>query len=311
MANDHYVPQFLLRNFEIQGKPGWIYSYKRGFKPKMIGIKSVASEDEYYTLKSSGGLIDRDFPDQFLTRLESETAPIIKKLLTATEIDLSDEECFILIWFIALLFYRTPWARAKLMNMDKALRIHDIKEACRNKELFAKIMQEQRPDMSPEELEQGRLGALDFEENLKLEFVGDDVDDHFLERAFRMAERLIPTLLKKNWALMECSDEQVFVTSDNPIILLPPPKITEGMPFGFLNAPFFFPLSPKRALQLSHFREIGVVNVWGKRMERMVEQMIVYGHKAVFSNIVSDKFQEIFDSIPEGETVKAYAGQRA
>src|SRR5947209_4826037 len=42
MASDHFIPQFYLRHFQIAGRQGWIYSYKRGMKPKPIAIKSVA-----------------------------------------------------------------------------------------------------------------------------------------------------------------------------------------------------------------------------------------------------------------------------
>ncbi len=49
MTNNHYVPQFYLRNFEIINPPppipkNHVYSYKRGFSPKPFPIGSVASE---------------------------------------------------------------------------------------------------------------------------------------------------------------------------------------------------------------------------------------------------------------------------
>jgi hypothetical protein len=305
MANDHYVPRFHLRNFQIEERPGWIYSYKKGMKPKAMAIRSVASKDEYYTLKRKDVDVDRNFPDQFFQLLETQAAPVIKRLLTAADINLTNGERVGLAWFMAALAQRTPWARERLINLDKVLEIRRIKRICENKELFEEIARKKEPEISPEELEQMRQSILDFENHLTLRHAGD-VGDHFLAQAIVLSESLVPVFLMKQWMLMECPTEQVFVTSDNPVILLPPANYRHGMPAGYLNWPIFFPLSPKRALKLSHLKGRGVVKVWGQDMDQMVGQTIVYGHKAVFSNVISEEFQEIFDSVPEGETTKAY-----
>ncbi|HEU4595961.1 MAG TPA: DUF4238 domain-containing protein, partial [Pyrinomonadaceae bacterium] len=216
-----------------------------------------------------------------------------------------------LAWFIAFLANRTPWARQRLINLDKAVWVKRIKAVCRDVPLFEIVMKEKEPDKSPEELEKSRQALLnDFDKNVILTHTGDCVDDSFLERAFHLSETLSSVLLMKNWMLLECPTSQVFVTSDNPVILLPPPGYFDGMNVSFMNAPVLFPISPKRALLLSHLKGIGVVRVWGRQMKEMVDQTITYGHKAVFSNIASEEFQEIFDSVPEGDTTKAYSEQR-
>jgi hypothetical protein len=312
MANDHYVPRFYLKNFQIENQPGMIYSYMRGMKPRALSIKKVASEEEYYTLKSDGVLVDRNFPDEFLTLLESNTAPVLKKLLTAQDFDLYLSEHFLLAWFIAYLANRTPFARKRLINADKALWKKRIRRVARDKETFHSLIRRdpQFSDKAPDELEGHRLALLHkFDENLILGHSGP-VDDHFLEVAFKLSEELWPILLMKKWMILECPTSQVFVTSDNPVILLPPPGYFEGMRVGFDNAPILFPLSPKRALLISNLKGRGVVRVWGTKMDEMVSQTITYGHKSVFSNINSQDFQEIFDSIPEGEITKAYFGQK-
>ena len=47
MPNDHYVPQFYLRNFGIPRKPAYVWSYIRNGSPREKAIKSVASIDDY------------------------------------------------------------------------------------------------------------------------------------------------------------------------------------------------------------------------------------------------------------------------
>lgn len=312
MANDHYVPRFYLKNFQIDEKPGMIYSYLRGKKPRPMSIKKVASEEEYYKLKSDGVLVDRTFPDEFLTMLENIAAPVIKKLLTAHDFDLRLSEHFTLAWFIAYLANRTPFARQRLINADKAKWKKRIKKVAADKEAFLSLIRRD-PNFSnkaSDELESHRQDLLHkFDEYLILGHSGP-VDDHFLEVAFKLSEELWPILMMKKWIILECPTSQVFVTSDNPVVLLPPPGYFEGMSVGFDNAPILFPLSPKRALLISKLKGTGVVRIWGNKMEDMVAQTITYGHKLVFSNIYSEDFQQIFDSILEGETTKAYIGQK-
>src|SRR5437879_13858050 len=110
MASDHFIPRFYLRNFQIQDRLGWIYSYKRGMKPKALAIKSVACEDNYYTLKADKVNIPREWPNEFLTHGESAAAPILKELVTAFKLELSEDELMILSLFVGYLTVRTPVA---------------------------------------------------------------------------------------------------------------------------------------------------------------------------------------------------------
>ena len=52
MANDHYVPRFYLKNFAVAGKPGRVWCYQCNRRPSLRGVKSVASEEDYYSLKT-------------------------------------------------------------------------------------------------------------------------------------------------------------------------------------------------------------------------------------------------------------------
>ena len=53
MANDHYVPRFYLKNFAVADKPGRVWCYQRNRRPTLRGVKSVASEEDYYSLKEA------------------------------------------------------------------------------------------------------------------------------------------------------------------------------------------------------------------------------------------------------------------
>ena len=53
MANDHYVPQFYLRNFQIPTKRRWIFQYRHQHQPEARAIRSVASIENYYTINTA------------------------------------------------------------------------------------------------------------------------------------------------------------------------------------------------------------------------------------------------------------------
>ena len=100
MANDHYVPRFYLKNFAVADKPGRVWCYQRNRRPTLRGVKSVASEEDYYSLKEA---------DDAFKQIETDSSPIIKRLITTTKMDLTEDECITTSWFIASLLCRTPW----------------------------------------------------------------------------------------------------------------------------------------------------------------------------------------------------------
>lgn len=119
MANEHYVPQFYLRGFEIPTKPKWIYSYKRKLKPKAIAIKSVASAEGYYRIDKEDCTIPEETVDKIFSTIEDKAAPLIGRIRTDDFLSLSSEEKGTLSLFIALLAFRTPFARRILMLLNQ------------------------------------------------------------------------------------------------------------------------------------------------------------------------------------------------
>lgn len=76
MAKDHYIPQFYLRNFEIPGRTGWVYSYRRGMKPLPKAIRSIACEEDYYDFKTVAESMPVDNFDRLLRLTEDQRRPL-------------------------------------------------------------------------------------------------------------------------------------------------------------------------------------------------------------------------------------------
>ena len=192
--------------------------------------------------------------------------------------------------------------------MRKTLNMEMMKKIALNKELFDSQVKN-IPGLSTlgeRELEEMRLSMIDWKKNFKVNLVGD-VHDHYLDLQIELATNLVPLLFIKNWILLEPMDEKdVFITSDNPVVLLPPTKDYGIMAGGFMFSPIFFPISPKRALFLDNNLKVDeILQLSKNKMELFRDKVVGFAHKFVFSNILDTKIQEIFDTTKEGENTQA------
>jgi hypothetical protein len=301
MASDHFIPRFYLNNFQIPNRSKWIYSYKRNLQPKPLAIKSLACEDDYYTLKAKEVLVSRTMPDEFLSMGEDAAAPILKELLTASRLNLSEGAKIILAVFIAYLAVRTPVARARAINVRKAMYLRKLQVIAAQDDFVHVVMNELKLAKTEEEAEGMRQIYLNPEKKLIPELVGD-VDDFSLERAFRTGEVLANILLNmKNWVLVEGPSAQVFVTSDNPFVVLAPEPYVFRVDLNPENAECLLPISPRRAILFTDkVKGNSLYRIKRERMASWVKQTISFGYESVFASISAAYIQREFDRIPAG-----------
>jgi DNA polymerase III delta prime subunit len=211
MANDHYVPQFYLKGFEILTKPKWIYSYKRKLKPKAIAIKSVASEEGYYKIEKDDLTIPEDTVDKIFSIIESDVAPIISRLRTDPALNLSKKEKGALSMFIALLAFRTPFARTAMKNLDAAQAKRELKRQAADKEEFHRTSKRIEPDTPPEKIEEYRLMILNFDENFTVSHMDEGENEfYFMGQGVAIAQELAHILFDKHWSLIESDNSRPF-----------------------------------------------------------------------------------------------------
>ena len=301
MANDHYIPRFYLKNFEIPERRGHVFIYRRGRKPEVRGVKRVGSANDFYKLKAKEVNIGRNTPDEFLTRMESDAAPIINRVLTAPKLKLSNEELGVLAFFFGYLAVRTPVMRERALNAKKATRLSILKTVAEDKEGYIRFALENGLAKTEEEAESYRQVPLDPEKNFVTSLVGD-VEDFSLQEAFRSGERITQSVLRKHWILVEAPQKTFFMTSDNPVVVLAPVNLQPGMVINYFNASVLIPVSPSRAFLLSN--NIATDGVWmpgPAEMSNLVRQIILFGYQNIFAHRSSHRIQKLFESVPFGE----------
>jgi hypothetical protein len=221
----HYVPQFLLRNFG-NGKKDQVWVYDKVTDRSFpTNAKNIASESRFYDFELDGTAITLE---PMLSKLEGNAKPIIKKILEADSlVPLTDEEKAMLSAFLSIQHTRTRTFREQWNDFPRMLREHLASrgEIVANGSQAANLIRDLTENES--KAETGR-----FMMQAPQEFAS-----HFLA---------------KQWLLAATTRKHPFLVSDNPLTLQ---NMNDMSPRGNLGLAvrgieIYFPLSPVRALAM-------------------------------------------------------------
>jgi uncharacterized protein DUF4238 len=297
MAKDHYVPQFYLRNFSPWGKQNQIYLYRRGLAPKLVGISSVACDEDYYG----------DRVDKTLSNHEKQSAPIIKKLLDAPKVDLSEKERNRLSAFVGTLANRTPNSQERLHKQHSFV-TGSLEEFFADKEDFFRSQRNLGFTGTDEELETIRLGYLASTKQNYLRHDPTRTDSQLIEAALELAKDTEGVIEGREWHLLESATSRAFVTSDNPVVLTRPENEDLWRAVGLNPGSVLLPVSPKRCLLIDDAkRGNALIPISREMVDAISNYVIGYAHQAVFANLSSKTIAAAFDRTGLGENTDVAA----
>ncbi len=253
--NDHFIPQFLLRNFGIKkdvGKSTHIFEYKRAeADPKVRPIKKVASKSGFYDVKNVSSKAADNLPDRIETEtIESMAVPLINKLKSIDSGGyLSDEELNVLSSFVSGLYVRTPSFRNQIKHYLIYLLENDIiKVEDLNKRTIKAIFQDNKFNIKIEDIRKfkpRKYSDIDFILNSHLVVISGLIRIGLSEHIFN-----------RDVVILE-SAEDVFLINDNPVFAFNENEKIEW-PFGFEFGEdqfVYLPISPNRCLCFSRFNK--------------------------------------------------------
>src|SRR5258708_30623882 len=113
------------------------------------------------------------------------------------------------------------------------------------------------------------------------------------------------TFLRKHWILVEAPLKTFFMSADNAVVVLAPVNIRPGTIINYFNASVFIPVSPARAFLLSN--NIATDGIWVPspgEMSNLFRQIVLFGYQNIFADRLSNRIQELFESVPFGEVSK-------
>lgn len=179
----HYVPQFILRNFCFDEQHLYCFD-KQANKIFSPNVKNVASETFFNDLEDG---VPETSLEGVLSRIEDRAAIGIKKAICENSIRILDQKDYKNIAiFLAFQMVRTKSAREELRHINEEL---------------GRIIKQEGQD--PESVANFRI--IKNEQELK-EIAIDN---------YKVALSLYPSLIKKKWILFTSRDK--FITSDNPV----------------------------------------------------------------------------------------------
>jgi hypothetical protein len=214
----HYVPQFLLKQFTIRKKQQvWVFDKKTGKKFKSH-VKNVASEKGFYDFGFKG---NKYTIEPSLSEIETHASRIIKDIVRKESIaDLSHEDMLFLSHFFALQFVRTRQFRQLFKDLSDTIG-HTLKKR-------------------GEDISQIKDYVEADDKTLKLHGI----------RSVLKSSDYAPYFLNKSWVLFRTGKSHPFYISDNPVTLQ---NMVDHGPYGNIGLTvrgieIYFPLSKTLAL---------------------------------------------------------------
>jgi hypothetical protein len=214
-TDQHYVPQFLLRGFAGSGKRKQVYVFDKSNDNEFCSsVRNLACERDFY---------DHDL-DQWLTRLEDTSAPIIESIRKKRTLNhLQHDERQWLAGFIAAQHVRTLHHRAVFADINAQM---------------ADAIREQGTD--PNSVKNFR--ELSHAENREA------TNSEIVPLAFK----LLPYILNKSWILFLVAPGTEFWIGDHPVTLAnnmnPGDGLRGTLGFGVVGIEIYLPISSELML---------------------------------------------------------------
>jgi hypothetical protein len=230
---NHFVPQSYLRAFAADEarKKIWTFS-KDGSDFELRPIKKVAVK---FYLYAPNGETGRDYSmEDKLSSLENWFGDEFWRQVTTGFVDLGDDAVRKAISLLTSVMYlRNPVALDATRQIHRQI-VNLYKNSCEE----------------PTAIEIGsKVYDVDLTDWPQYRDANEDEIKRMWFHQINNATWLAKIMMKMRWAIV-CSDEPVFVTSDNPVSVMHPSLDFKGFknPDSCVN----FPLSPTRVLHLDH-----------------------------------------------------------
>jgi hypothetical protein len=250
--NHHYVPQLYLRGFldpleEAKGQ-NVLWCYAIGKKPKRFPTSRVGCKEFFYAFEKDGET--QLLIEDKLAEMERIISGPLQKL-AAGDIRLAPQERSELAGFLALMFSRGE--RAFDFTNKLFLDVHAAKtlDWLKNPDEFNNWIK-QYEETTGEKLNTDYDRMKEFMEKVASgEIRGEQTERGWtLKIMMELMVDMIPLFEGMSWGLLSAGDDEMFLTSDNPVVVSDPKASMNERRVQYSNmASFTFPINRKHCLQ--------------------------------------------------------------
>jgi hypothetical protein len=244
----HYLSQFYLEGFADAA--GVISLYDRSKREyRRQRAVNTAVETGFYTVSDVDGN-KLDDVEKLLAAIEGEAKPAITALTTPTAL-ISDDQHIAIAHFTAAAFLRSPGRRRSYNEGFEGL-------TKRLMQFNAAI-----PGGIESQLEQLRAEGSEVPEKVTADTIREFVErdaysihvpqEHSIKAMVELLPRIADLLGIMDWVVLHAPANKAFITSDEPFVLMPPPRLANslyGAGLATTGAMKFFPLTSGMCLGL-------------------------------------------------------------
>lgn len=220
----HYVSQFFLRGFSIDRKNLWVFD-KEKKEFRFQNTIQIASENKFYTYKVKGK--EENLEDVF-GQIESLAKPILEKIKNRDPI--SEQEKADFAMFIAVSKVRVPDFKKRTEEGSEKMYKKMNKITFSNKERVKEMAKRARKKLSEKDI--GEL--MEFATDEKRYYVKFP-SNYWLGTMLKLSLDVARSFIISNWQFQYYSKKFALITSDNPVILVPPPDYDRFWGVGLLT----------------------------------------------------------------------------
>lgn len=219
--NHHYIPQFYLRGFSLDGKHLHILDKKASGPDLMYRrqtIESIAYEKQLYTYRNTDG--EKETLEDMFGEIEGKAKISIEKLSEKKKLTLEERSWLAL--FISLIQLRTPASKNEMLGADQQAREKIMRMSFNApRDFIKKRFEAIGHKLNDEELDDTINFAQD-EKRSKV--VVDYPPEYWIRRMLLLSSDLALLMSSFVWEVRHADKPFAFLTSDNPFLLIPGEK---------------------------------------------------------------------------------------
>ncbi len=216
----HFIPQFYLQGFIDSHNDPFLWVYRKDNEDIIkSSVKDTAVHRHYYSFTTKSGERDSQTFEKFFSDIEAHTSTILRKIIKKQDLDNGERSQF--ATFLALTLTRVPNYRENMIEKPTAalMKRMNIMMASHKKHFEAHIknFEARTGNKLTTSVEELRQYILKGDYDVK---VGNP--DYSLDFMFSGAKNVAPIFHDMKWAFFETTDENYFLTSDNPLYFIDP-----------------------------------------------------------------------------------------
>jgi hypothetical protein len=207
----HYIPQFFLKYFSQDQANLWSFDrVKKEYRYQ--DTRKIASENKFYTYTVKGK--EENLEDLF-GMIEGMAKPILDKLLQKTNITMQEKADFSM--FLAALRVRIPdfkkWSEEGGEKMYKKYN----KIVFSNRKYVEEMIKKSGKTVSKKEVDE----LIDFATN-ESRYTVKFPPGYWIGTMLKLSLDVANIFIDSNWDIYHFNKQYALVTSDNPVVLVPP-----------------------------------------------------------------------------------------